>query len=75
MLAAGRRVSVGVTWGDGAHKILVTGHDANNVDYINPWGTQERMSLQDFGTRQVDLNFDRTVVSAQTQAELAINVP
>lgn len=75
MLAAGRRVSVGVTWGDSAHKILVTGHDANNVDYINPWGTQERMSLADFRTRLIDLNFDRTVVSAQTQAELAINVP
>lgn len=75
MLAAGRRVSVGVTWGDSAHKILVTGNDGQNVDYINPWGTQERMSLADFRTRLSDLNFDRTVVSAQTQAELALNDP
>lgn len=44
-LAAGRDVLVGIKWGDGGHKVLVTGTETRDgVDYvkiINPWGREE----------------------------------
>ncbi|ATB29483.1 hypothetical protein [Melittangium boletus] len=62
-LAAGHSVSVGLTWGeDSAHKVLVTGTETIDgqeyINYINPWGREERMLREEFEARMIDINYD-----------------
>ncbi|MBK7858724.1 MAG: hypothetical protein IPJ65_08905 [Archangiaceae bacterium] len=63
-LRAGNTVPVAMRWGDGGgyHKVLVTGTETIDgeeyVDYINPWGRQERMLRTDFEGRLADVSYD-----------------
>ncbi|MFY0569898.1 hypothetical protein ACN28E_39550 [Archangium lansingense] len=70
-LAAGRNVPVAVSWGDGYHKLLVTGTETIDgqeyIKYINPWGREERMPREEFEARLADINYDPR---AQLQAIL-----
>jgi hypothetical protein len=64
-LEAGRNVPVALSWGDGYHKVLVTGTEEINgeeyVTYINPWGREERMPREEFESRLADINYDPMV--------------
>lgn len=70
-LEAGRNVPVAVSWGDGYHKLLVTGTETIDgqeyIKYINPWGREERMPREEFEARLADINYDPR---AQLQASL-----
>ena len=61
-LRAGASVPVAVSWGDGYHKVLVTGTETVNgqeyVKYINPWGREERIPRADFEKRLADISYD-----------------
>ncbi|MDY7225086.1 hypothetical protein [Hyalangium rubrum] len=61
-LEAGRNVPVALSWGDGYHKVLVTGTEVVDgqeyVTYINPWGREERMPREEFESRLADINYD-----------------
>ncbi len=61
-LEAGRNVPVAISWGDGYHKVLVTGTEVvegqEYVRYINPWGREERMPREEFEKRLADINYD-----------------
>ncbi|MDP2275939.1 MAG: hypothetical protein Q8N23_19615 [Archangium sp.] len=61
-LKAGRDVLVGLTWGTGGHKVLVTGTETRDgVDYVkivNPWGRQELISVADFEADLRNVNYD-----------------
>ncbi|MDP1826742.1 MAG: hypothetical protein Q8L48_25955 [Archangium sp.] len=61
-LDAGRDVLVGIKWGDGGHKVLVTGTETRDgVDYvkiINPWGREELIPRDDFEARLRNVNYD-----------------
>lgn len=61
-LAAGRSVLVGLKWGDGGHKVLVTGTETRDgVEYvkiINPWGREELIPRDDFEARLRNVNYD-----------------
>ncbi|AKJ06315.1 Hypothetical protein AA314_07941 [Archangium gephyra] len=61
-LEAGRNVPVAVSWGDGYHKLLVTGTETVDgqeyIKYINPWGREERMPREEFEARLADINYD-----------------
>ncbi len=46
--ADGAWVPVALKWGDGGHKVLVTGLDDDFVHYVNPWGQEERMDRREF---------------------------
>ncbi|KFA94021.1 hypothetical protein [Archangium violaceum] len=62
---------VAVSWGDGYHKLLVTGTETIDgqeyIKYINPWGREERMPREEFEARLADINYDPR---AQLQASL-----
>lgn len=61
-LEAGRNVLVGLQWGTGGHKVLVTGTETRDgVDYvkiINPWGREELIPKDDFEQRLRNVNYD-----------------
>ncbi len=61
-LKAGRDVLVGLKWGTGGHKVLVTGtENRDGVEYvkiINPWGRQELIPLADFEASLRNVNYD-----------------
>ncbi len=61
-LEAGRTVLVGLRWGEGGHKVLVTGTESRDgVDYvriINPWGREELIPRSDFEARLRNVNYD-----------------
>ncbi|MEW6432793.1 MAG: hypothetical protein AB1730_14915 [Myxococcota bacterium] len=61
-VAAGRSVLVGMKWGDGGHKVLVTGTETRDgVEYvkiINPWGREELIPRDDFEARLRNVNYD-----------------
>lgn len=61
-LEAGRSVLVGLKWGDGGHKVLVTGTETRDgVEYVrivNPWGRQELIPKDDFEARLRNVNYD-----------------
>lgn len=57
----GRDVEVGLHWGDGGHKVLVTdiSTDENGeeyVTYINPWGKTETLPKDEFLARLKNMN-------------------
>ncbi|MFY0522809.1 hypothetical protein ACN28I_06310 [Archangium gephyra] len=64
-LEAGRNVPVAVSWGDGYHKLLVTGTETIDgqeyIKYTNPWGREERMPREEFEARLADINYDPRV--------------
>jgi hypothetical protein len=61
-LEAGRDVLVGLKWGSGGHKVLVTGTETRDgVEYVrivNPWGRQELISVADFEANLRNVNYD-----------------
>lgn len=61
-LEAGRDVLVGIKWGTGGHKVLVTGTETRDgVEYlkiINPWGREELIPRDDFEERLRNVNYD-----------------
>lgn len=61
-LRAGAAVPVALAWGDGYHKVLVTGTETVNgqeyVKYTNPWGREERIPRADFEKRLADISYD-----------------
>jgi hypothetical protein len=61
-LRGGESVPVAVSWGDGYHKVLVTGTETVNgqeyIKYINPWGREERIPREDFEKRLADISID-----------------
>lgn len=63
-LRAGTEVPVALSWGTngGYHKVLVTGTETVDgkeyVNYINPWGREERMPREDFEKRLADISYD-----------------
>ncbi len=61
-LASGQNVMVGLVWGSGGHKVLVTGTERiegqDYVKYINPWGREERMARSEFRSRLRGINYD-----------------
>ncbi len=57
----GREVEVGVRWGTGGHKLLVTdiSQDASGqefVTYVNPWGKTETLPKEEFLDRLQNMN-------------------
>lgn len=70
-LESGRNVPVALSWGEGYHKVLVTGTEVIDgqeyVTYTNPWGREERMPREEFESRLADINYDPRV---QLQAAL-----
>jgi hypothetical protein len=64
-LEAGRNVPVALSWGEGYHKVLVTGTEVIDgeeyVTYTNPWGREERMPREEFESRLADINYDPMV--------------
>ena len=68
-LKAGRDVIVGIKWGTGGHKVLVTGTQTRDgVDYlkvINPWGREELIPRKDFEARLRNVNYDPTADRAE----------
>lgn len=69
-LRAGASVPVALSWGDGYHKVLVTGTETvdgvDYVKYVNPWGREERMPRADFEARLADLSYDPVAQVAGT---------
>jgi hypothetical protein len=63
-LAAGRAVLVGLRWGGGGHKVVVTGTETLDgerwVTFINPWGQEERLPEAEFLERLRNLNYEAT---------------
>lgn len=61
-LRAGATVPVALSWGDGYHKVLVTGTETIDgkeyVTYTNPWGREERIPREDFEKRLADISYD-----------------
>lgn len=61
-LEKGRSVLVGLEWGDGGHKVLVTGTETRDgVEYlkvVNPWGREELIPKDDFQARLRNVNYD-----------------
>jgi hypothetical protein len=61
-LRAGASVPVALSWGDGYHKVLVTGTETVDgveyVKYVNPWGREERMPRAEFEARLADISYD-----------------
>lgn len=61
-LRAGVEVPVALSWGEGFHKVLVTGtttiDGVEYVEYINPWGREERIPRADFQQRLADISYD-----------------
>ncbi|HAA57684.1 MAG TPA: hypothetical protein DCE42_23150 [Myxococcales bacterium] len=53
----GEMVPVGIKWGEGGHKLLVTGMDDEHVYYTNPWGKEERMEVGEFEARLKNAHF------------------
>jgi hypothetical protein len=47
----GRDIPVGLDWGDGGHKVLVTRVTDDRVYYVNPWGQEESMSRAEMEAR------------------------
>jgi hypothetical protein len=68
-LASGHNVPVALEWGGGGdayHKVLVTGTETVDgkeyVNYINPWGREERMERGEFERRLADISHGRATV-------------
>lgn len=61
-LRAGASVPVALKWGDGYHKVLVTGTETIDgqeyVKYTNPWGREERLPREEFEKRLADISYD-----------------
>lgn len=70
-LEAGNRVPVGMDWGNGGHKVLVTGTETIDgveyVNYINPWGQEERLPKDEFLDRLNNMHYDPNVGRDETQ--------
>lgn len=66
-LAAGQHVSVGLSWEGGNHRVLVTRAADGSIEFVNPWGREERMSLSEFQSRLVELTYDPSVLSPELQ--------
>lgn len=66
-LAAGRDVLIGVDWGDGGHKLLVTGVEERDGEryfrVINPWGQVELIPVTEVEDRLRNVNYDPNPVS------------
>jgi hypothetical protein len=62
-LAQGEDVLAGLDWDGGGHKVLVTGTETVDgkqyVNYINPWGQEERMSRDEFMDRLENFNYEK----------------
>jgi hypothetical protein len=61
-LAAGRDVLIGVDWGTGGHKLLVTGVEVRDGEryfrVINPWGQVELIPVTEVEDRLRNVNYD-----------------
>ena len=61
-LAKGKDVLAGLEWESGGHKVVVTGTETVNgqqyVNYINPWGREERMTRDEFMDRLNNFNYE-----------------
>ncbi len=61
-VAQGNSVLAAVAWGNGGHQLLVTGTETVDgveyVTYINPWGSVERMTMDEFKERLRAVNYD-----------------
>ncbi|MNR86735.1 hypothetical protein D3C72_175910 [compost metagenome] len=55
--AAGKRVPVGLAWGDGGHQIVAEGVKDGQVYYLNPHGNRERMPEAEFKSRLRSAHF------------------
>ncbi len=55
--ADGKRVPVGLAWGDGGHQIVVEAIKDGQVYYLNPHGNRERMPEADFKERMRSAHF------------------
>jgi hypothetical protein len=62
-LAQGEDVLAGLDWDGGRHKVLVTGTETVDgqryVNYINPWGREERMTRDEFMDRLNNFNYEK----------------
>jgi hypothetical protein len=78
-LSQGENVLVGLDWNEGKHKVLVTGTSEEKgkeyVDFINPWGEENRIERDVFagridnineGTRSADPSLDAVRVIMDT---------
>lgn len=61
-LEAGRDVLVGIKWGKGGHKVLVTGTEERDGEtyyrIVNPWGQEELIPKDELESRLRNVNYD-----------------
>ncbi len=66
-LEAGRDVLIGIDWGTGGHKLLVTGVEERDGEryfrVINPWGQVELIPVSEVEDRLRNVNYDPNAVS------------
>ncbi len=55
--AAGKRVPVGLAWGDGGHQVVVEGIKDGQVYFLNPHGNRERLPEAEFKERLRSAHF------------------
>jgi hypothetical protein len=73
-LASGQNVLAGIRWGGAGsgHKVLITGTEKVNgkdyVNFINPWGTEERMPRSEFQSRLHGINYDPSTATKPSPA-------
>lgn len=56
-IAEGKRVPVGLAWGDGGHQVVVEAIRDGQVYYLNPHGNRERMPAETFKERWRSAHF------------------
>jgi hypothetical protein len=54
---AGKRVPVGLAWGDGGHQVVVEGIANGQVQFLNPHGNRERLPEAEFKARLRSAHF------------------
>ncbi|HEX8706455.1 MAG TPA: hypothetical protein VF815_46905 [Myxococcaceae bacterium] len=82
-LKSGQNVMAGIyfdkTGKEGGHKVLVTGTAREGgkdyIQYINPWGKQERMERAEFESRLKSINYDPNASQPSTQPSAPGNAP
>lgn len=61
-LESGRDVLVGIDWGDGGHKVIVTGTEERDGEtyyrIVNPWGQEELIPVDELESRLRNVNYD-----------------